>query len=90
MIPKSTDFGILTTQPFLLVFQDVDPYNKTIVNCAVRCFMLSALKKFSGVHSAIREILGLDPRWQLGCRSRQLELCKSKILLRHWSCTWQK
>jgi hypothetical protein len=31
-----------------------------------------------------------DPRWQLECRSRQCELCKSKILLRSWSHTWQK
>jgi hypothetical protein len=31
-----------------------------------------------------------DPRWQLECRSRQHELCKSKILLKCWSYTWQK
>jgi hypothetical protein len=28
-------------------------------------------------------------RWQLGGKSRQCELCKSKILLRHYSHTWQ-
>jgi hypothetical protein len=32
----------------------------------------------------------VDPRWWLEGRSRQHELCKSKILLRHWSHTWQK
>jgi hypothetical protein len=31
-----------------------------------------------------------DPRWQLEGRSRQCEVYKSKILLRHWSHTWQK
>jgi hypothetical protein len=31
-----------------------------------------------------------DPRWRLGCRSRQHELCESKTLLRHCSHTWQK
>jgi hypothetical protein len=31
-----------------------------------------------------------DPRWQLEGGRRQCELCKSKILLRCWSYTWQK
>jgi hypothetical protein len=31
-----------------------------------------------------------NPRWQLGGGSRQHVLYKSKILLRHWSQTWQK
>jgi predicted kinase len=35
-------------------------------------------------------VFKMDPRWQLDSRNRQHELCKSKILLRHWSHTWQK
>jgi exonuclease III len=31
-----------------------------------------------------------DPRWRLGCRSRQHKLHESKTLLRCWSHTWQK
>jgi hypothetical protein len=31
-----------------------------------------------------------DPRWWLGCRSRQSELHDSKTLLRCWSHTWRK
>jgi hypothetical protein len=31
-----------------------------------------------------------NPIWQIEGGSRQLELCKSKILLRCWSHTWQK
>jgi hypothetical protein len=31
-----------------------------------------------------------NPRWQLEGGSRQHEFCKSKILLKHWSHTWQK
>jgi hypothetical protein len=31
-----------------------------------------------------------DPRWRLECRSREHEIRKSKILLRHWSHNWQK
>jgi hypothetical protein len=31
----------------------------------------------------------LDPRWLLEGGSRELEVCKSKILLRHWSHIWQ-
>jgi hypothetical protein len=37
-----------------------------------------------------KSTLAEDPRWQLEGRSRQCELCKSKILLRCWSHTWQK
>jgi hypothetical protein len=31
-----------------------------------------------------------DPRWQLGCGSRQCEVHDSKTLLRCWSHTWRK
>jgi hypothetical protein len=31
-----------------------------------------------------------DPRWWLEGGSRQHDLCKSEIFLRHWSHTWQK
>jgi hypothetical protein len=41
--------------------------------------------------ASILRIQSGDPRWQLQCRSKQCELlCKSKILLRYWSHTWQK
>jgi hypothetical protein len=36
------------------------------------------------------QIIARDPRWWLGCRSRQRELCDSKTLLRCWSHTWWK
>jgi hypothetical protein len=36
----------------------------------------------------IRKRPGRDPRWQLGCGSRQCELCDSKALLGRWSHTW--
>jgi hypothetical protein len=37
-----------------------------------------------------RKGMGEDPRWRLEGGSRERELHKSKILLRHWSHTWKK
>jgi hypothetical protein len=31
-----------------------------------------------------------DPRWELECKSKQCELHKGKIFVRHWSHPWQK
>jgi hypothetical protein len=38
----------------------------------------------------LKDIYGEDPRWQLESKSRQCELCNSKILLRRWCHTWQE
>jgi hypothetical protein len=72
------------------------PYTLKIVP-SLRC---SHLKKASTVRYEQKTSLnnislfnifpGGNPRWQLEGGSRQCELHKSKILLRHWSYTWQK